>query len=539
MNRRDFLGSMALAPAALAAQNAKPRRPNFLIILADDMGYSDARCYGGDIETPNIDSLAAVGLRFTQGYSTARCGPSRSCIMTGHYAQETACDVMTRGNIPEWTRYFPQYMKPLGYHAYHSGKWHIRFHPVATTGFEHSYTLIDQNRFFTPTAHLLDDQPLPQPRLSDGFYATKAIADHAVDFLKGHARDHKSDPFFFYLAFTSPHFPLHALQEDIAQYKDRFAEGWDVTRARHHKRMREMDLINCDLSKLEAGVYPPWNTPAQQQVARFGPGEVPTAVPWVTLTREQKEFQRTKMAIHAAMITRMDREIGRVLSQLKAMGAYNDTVILFISDNGASAEIMIRADGHDPAAAPGSAASHLCLGPGWSSASNTPFRMHKSWVHEGGIASPWIAHWPNGIQDKGKLRHTPCHFVDLVPTIVELGGGNPATAHAEGGPPLAGKSIAPALSKDRSIDRELLYFNHNNNRAIRQKDWKLVAAGENGPWELYNLATDRCEQKNLIQTESKRAAEMAAQWKRTDEGFTNVREAARPTPHKPMRPATG
>ena len=539
MNRRDFLGSLALAPTALAAQNAKRRKPNFLVILADDMGYSDARCYGGDIDTPHIDSLASGGLRFTQGYSTARCGPSRSCIMTGHYAQETACDVMTRGNIPEWTRYFPQYMKPLGYRAYHSGKWHIRFHPVATTGFDHSYTLLDQNRFFTPTAHLLDDQPLPRPKLSDGFYGTKAIGEHAVNFLKEHARDHKDDPFFFYLAFTSPHFPLHALQEDIAEYKDRFAEGWDVTRARHHKRMREMGLINCELSKLEPGIFPPWNTPAQEQLARFGPGEVPTAVPWATLTREQKEFQRTKMAIHAAMITRMDREIGRVLAQLKAMDAYNDTLILFLSDNGASAEIMIRADGHDPNALPGSAASHLCLGPGWSSASNTPFRMHKSWVHEGGIASPWIAHWPNGIQDKGKLRHTPCHFVDLVPTMVELGGGSPATAHAGGGPPLAGKSIAPALARNRGIEREFLYFNHNNNRAFRQKDWKIVAAGENGPWELYNLANDRGEQKNLIQTEPKRAAAMAELWKKTDSQFTAVREAAPPTPHKPMRPMGG
>jgi arylsulfatase len=257
------------------------------------------------------------------------------------------------------------------------------------------------------------------------------------------------------------------------------------------------------------------------------------------LTREQKDFQRTKMAIHAAMITRMDREIGRVIAQLKAMDAYNDTIILFISDNGASAEIMIRADGHDPKALPGSAASHLCLGPGWSSASNTPFRLHKSWVHEGGIASPWIAHWPNGIKDKGKLRHTPCHFVDIVPTAVELGGGNPATAHDATGSPLAGKSIVPALRKDAAIDRELLYFNHNNNRAIRQKDWKLVAANENGPWELYNLANDRCEQKNLIQAEPKRAAAMAALWKKTDDGFTAIREAAKPTTHKQMRPGAG
>lgn len=543
MRRREFLGAAAglVTPAGASAQQRKPRRPNFLVILADDMGYSDARCYGGDIETPNIDSLATGGLRFTQGYSTARCGPSRSCITTGRYAQQTACDVMTPGNIPEWTRFAPHYLKPLGYRAYHSGKWHLRFKPVETVSFDHSYTLLDQSRFFTPTAHLLDDEPLPRPKPADGFYGTKAIAEHAVRFLQGHARVHKDDPFYFYLAFTSPHFPLHALQEDIAEYKDRFAEGWDVMRARHHKRMREMGLINCDLAKLEPGVYPPWNTPAEEQVARFGPGEVARAVPWATLSREQKDFQRTKMAIHAAMITRMDREIGRVLAQLKAMDAYNDTLILFVSDNGASAEIMIRGEGHDPAAAPGSEATHLCLGPGWSSASNTPFRLHKSWVHEGGIASPWIAHWPNGIAGKGRLRHTPCHFVDIVPTMIDLGGGDVAKAPVAGSPPLAGKSLAPALKpagkSEPRIEREFLYFHHNNNRALRHGDWKLVAAGADGPWELYNLASDRCEQKNLIAAEPKRAEAMAALWKRTGTSFVETREAAAPTTWQMMNAA--
>ena len=530
MTRRDFISTAAAAAFAQAR-----RKTNFLIILADDMGYSDAGCYGGDIDTPNLNRLAAGGLRFTQAYSTARCGPSRSCLLTGQYAQQTACDVMTPGNIPDWTRFAPQHMKPLGYRSYHSGKWHIRFRPLASAGFDRSYTLLDQNRFFTPTGHLLNDERLPSPKLSDGFYATNAIADYAVKFLEEHARDHASDPFYFYLAFTSPHFPLQARQEDIDLYKDRFAEGWDVARQRRHERMKKMGLVNCKLAPLEPGVWPPWNTKPEDQLPGFGPGEVHNAVPWASLTREQKDFQRTKMAIHAAMITRMDREIGRVLDQLKRMNAYDDTLILFLSDNGASAEIMIRADGHDRAAPPGSARTHLCLGPGWSSAANAPFRLHKSWVHEGGISSPCIAHWPHGIAEKGKLRHNPCHFVDVVPTLIDLGGGDPVKAMPPGAPPLAGKTIAPAFKKDHTVSREFLYFNHNNNRALRQGDWKLVAAGADGPWELYNVASDRCEQKNLLAEEPKRAESMAALWKSTDREFVETREKASPTKEIPMK----
>jgi arylsulfatase len=241
------------------------------------------------------------------------------------------------------------------------------------------------------------------------------------------------------------------------------------------------------------------------------------------------------MAIHAAMITCMDREIGRVLEQLKKMRAHENTLILFLSDNGASAEIMIRADGHDRLAAPGSAKTHLCLGPGWSSAANAPFRLHKSWVHEGGISSPWIAHWPNGIAERGKLRHNPCHFVDVVPTLIETAGGNPSSAMPKGAPPLAGRSIAPVFRKDSAVPHDFIYFNHNNNRALRQGDWKLVAAGAQGPWELYNLASDRCEQKDLATSEAKRVEAMAALWKNTDTDFVQTREAAPPTPERPMR----
>ncbi|MBL8233943.1 MAG: arylsulfatase [Bryobacterales bacterium] len=538
MSRRAFLTAGA-ASAASPLVRASSSKPNFLIILADDMGYSDAGCYGGDIDTPNIDSLAKGGLRFTQGYSTARCGPSRSSILTGYYAQQTASDVMTPGNIPAWTRFLPQQLKPLGYRTYHSGKWHIRFMPVAGAAFDHSYTEIDQNRFFTPESRLLDDQRLPVPKESDGYYATQSIGSHAVKWLETHGKQHSNDPFFLYLPFTSPHFPLHALQEDIERYKDRFAEGWDVARERRWQRMRRMGLINCQLSPLEPGMWTPWNTPDDQLTGKIGPGEVMRAVPWSSLTPEQKKFQRIKMAIHAAMITRMDIEIGRVIAKLKAMNAFDNTVVMFISDNGASSEQLIRGDGHDASAPPGSARTHLCLGPGWASAANAPFRLHKSWVHEGGISSPWIMHWPAGIKDPGRLRHNPCHFVDIAPTLVDLAGGKPLAPVADGAPVPSGRSLKPALARDGSVPHDYLYFHHNNNRALRVNDWKLVAAGINGPWELYDLKKDRAEQQNLAAKEPARVNDMAALWRRTDETFVKTRESSPPIGNDVPRLITG
>ncbi len=526
LTRRAFLGA-GVAAALPAAPSPRPK-PNFLVILADDMGYSDAGCYGGEIATPHLDRLAAGGLRFTQGYSTARCGPSRSSLLTGYYAQQTASDVMTPGNVPRWTTFLPQALKPLGYRSYHSGKWHIRFRPVAGTGFDHSYCLQDQDRFFTPRNHLLDDEPLPAVKESDGYYATEAIGDYARKWLRAHAREHRGDPFFLYLAFTAPHFPLHARQGDIAQYRDQFAAGWDVIRRQRWKRMREMGLVRCALAPLEPGRRPAWNLADEKLLESMGPGEAGRAVPWASLTAEQQRFQRTKMAIHAAMITSMDREIGGVLNQLEAMDALRDTVIVFLSDNGASAELIIRADGHDRGALPGSASSHLCLGPGWSSAANTPFRLHKSWVHEGGIASPWIVHWPAGLRDAGKLRHAPCHFVDVLPTLVELAGGDPARA-PDGAPPVSGRSLVPAFARD-GAPHEFLYFHHLKNRALREGDWKLVSAGyEPSAWELYDLRRDRSELRNLAAADPQRVQAMAARWQQLDAEFIRQRESAAPS----------
>jgi arylsulfatase len=525
LTRRDFLRTAAGAAATrLGAAPEPAKKPNFLVILADDMGFSDARCYGGEIDTPNLDRLAANGLRFTQMYSTARCGPSRNCLLTGYYAQQTATDVMTPGNIPNYTRFIPEYLKPLGYRSYHSGKWHIRFVTGQSgAGFDHSYTMLDEVRYFTQNRHELDGEPLPIPKPEEHYYSTTAIADHAIGFLKEHAREHAKDPFFLYLAPHCPHFPLQAPPEDIERYKDRFAEGWDTARERKWARMRRMGLVNCALAPLEPGVWPKWNPPAEELLAKIGPGEVARAVPWSTLTPEQKKLQRTKMAIHAAMITRMDFEIGKVVDQLKTMRADRDTVIVFLSDNGASAEQLIRGDGHDPSAPLGSARTHLGLGPGWSSCSNAPLRLHKSWVNEGGIASPMIVHWPSGIHQENALRHDTCHFVDVLPTMVELAGGSTKSSN---GPALAGRSLAGAFQKDGAAPHEFLYFNHNNNRAFRVGDWKAIATGQEGAWELYDMSKDRCEQHDVAGAEPDRLKKLAAQWKQHDEEFVRVRESS-------------
>jgi arylsulfatase A-like enzyme len=361
------LSAATAPPAAAADASAKPRKPNFLIIIADDMGFSDAGCYGGDVSTPNIDKLAANGLRFTQAYSTARCWPSRTCILTGYYAQQVHMDPQN-GKLPVWARVLPHYLKPQGYRTYHTGKYHLSAapQPVHDGGFDRSYCIDDHNRFFSPKNARLDDLPLPPVPDGTDFYLTTAIANYGIDFLKEHAEKHAQEPYLLYLAFTSPHFPLHALPEDIAKYRDNYLEGWDVIRQRRYQRMRQMGLVDCALSKPDPITIPSWNLAEDKLREQIGPGEVGHAVPWKDLSEVQKRFQATKMAIHAAMIDRMDREIGRVLDQVKAMGNFENTVIFFVSDNGASAEQIIRGDGHDPAAPPGSAKTFLCLGPGWS-----------------------------------------------------------------------------------------------------------------------------------------------------------------------------
>jgi arylsulfatase len=507
----------------VAAQSAEPaRRPNIVVILADDLGFSDLGCYGGEIRTPNLDALAAGGLRFTQFYNTARCWPTRAALLTGYYAQQVRRDTVPgvpsggSGVRPAWARLLPELLKTLGYRSYHSGKWHIDGMPVAS-GFDRSYLLQDQGRFFSPREHFEDDQKLPPVEPDSGYYATIAIADHALKCLRKHADQHADRPFFSYVAFTAPHFPLQALPEDIDRYRDRYLKGWENVRRERYERMMKLGIVDCPMSAVERAVGPPYDFPAALKA--LGPGEVNRPLAWDDLTVQRRQFQATKMAIHAAMVDRLDREVGRLLEQLRSMGAIDDTIVLFLSDNGASAEIMVRDDGHDPSAPPGSAATHLCLGPGWSTVANTPLRRHKTWVHEGGISTPLIVHWPNGLRARGELRRNPGHVIDLVPTVLEICGiRRPDTWLGKPVPLPPGKSLLPALA-DGSVTRDFLWWLHEGNRAIRVGDWKLVAAGEGGPWELYDLRADRGESHDLASEHPDRVGELAALWQEQFDEF--------------------
>ena len=490
--------------------------PNVLFILADDLGFSDLGCYGGEIETPNLDSLAANGLRYTQFYNTGRCWPSRASLLTGYYPHEIHRDALpdqgggNRGKRQDWAKLLPEYLKQQGYRNYHSGKWHIDGNVLAG-GFDRSFDTKNQGSFFTIQGNRIDDVPVEVPEDESGYYTTIATADHAIENLQDHVANFADRPFFQYLAFIAPHFPLHALPGDIDKYRDRYLDGWDEMRKQRHSRLKEMGIVNTDLSAPELDVGPPYHCP--NNLHKLGPEEVFYPFPWDTLGAEQQRFQATKMAIHAAMVDRMDHEIGRVIDQLKAMGAFENTLICFASDNGASAEIMVRSGGHDPSVPLGSEDSYLCLGPGFSNAANTPFRRHKTWTHEGGASTPFIAHWPQGIAAQGELRHTPGHLIDIVPTILDIAGvEKPTRLNGSRIPEAPGRSLSASFNEDRTIERDLLWWMHDGHRSVRVGDWKLVAANGD-PWELYNLAADRAEQNNLAKSQPEKARQLELAWR--------------------------
>ncbi len=516
---------LLIAGLALASGAAFSAPPNIIFILADDLGYSDLGGYGGEIATPHLDSLAKNGVRFTQFYNSGRCWPTRGALMSGYYAQQIHRDALPaaagggQGVRQQWARLLPEFLKPAGYRNYHSGKWHIDG-KVLDAGFDRSLDVRNQGNFFSSAGNWIDDVPVVPPADEKGYYSTVANADHAIDCLKDHAANHANKPFFHYIAFIAPHFPLHALPQDIAKYRDKYLAGWEATREARFKRQKEMGIMDTTLSAMEREVGPPYAFP--DAIEKLGPGEVNRPLPWSELTAEQRRFQATKMAIHAGMVDRMDQEIGRILAQLKAMGAYENTLIFFASDNGASAEIMVRSGGHDPKADPGSAASYLCLGPGFSSVGNTPFRRHKTWVHEGGIATPLIAHWPKGITAKNELRRTPAHVIDIVPTVLQLAGvEKPKEWKGEPIPAAPGKSLVPAFARDEVIARDSLWWLHERNRAIRVGDWKLVAAAGT-PWELYDLKSDRAEQRNLATRMPEKVKELELAWQQQTDSFTGL-----------------
>jgi len=526
-----FIAFYALFDARSWALETNPStQPNFLVILCDDLGYSDIGCYGSEIDTPNLDALAKSGKRFSHFYNTARCWPTRSALLTGYYAQQIRRDTVPgvksggQGQRPSWAKLLPDRIASLGYHSYHSGKWHVDGLPTKN-GFEKSYSLQDHDRHFYPKNHTLDDKPLPVVDPNDSYYSSTEIANRAIEQLQHHQSNHNGKPFFSFVAFTAPHFPLHAPSQLIDKYKSKYLAGWDRIRQERWSKMKTLglDFGLQNPSDIETEVGPPYPFPDALQ--KLGDGEVNRPIPWDKLTDSQKRFQAEKMATHAAMIEAMDNEIGRICTYLKEdANRWNNTLILFLSDNGASAEIMVRGDGHDTTAPAGSAKTYLCLGPGWSSVSNTPFRRHKTWVHEGGISTPMIAHWPAGIKPDVKPIATPYHVIDIVPTLLQLANQDQhKVSSAIEGPLLPGTSFTKAFSENASAQEETprraLWWQHEGNRAFQEGNLKIVAAGKDSSWELYNLANDRSETKNLANTHPEDLQRLVDKWNEWTEQF--------------------
>jgi len=516
--------------------------------MSDDMGYSDLGCYGGEIQTPNLDALAAGGLRFTEFYNTARCCPTRAALMTGLYSHQAGVGHMMEDRGAEFPGYrgdlnrncltIAEAVKLAGYRAYMAGKWHVTRH-VADDGPKHNwplargfdrfygmisgagsfydpYTLTRDNRLISPYA-----DPEYQP---ETYYFTDAISDHAVRFIGEHQRQHAGQPFFMYVAYTAAHWPMHALPEDIAKYRGKYDAGYEPIRRARLAKAARLGLID------------------------YAQGLSPQAESWDEVANKAREA--ACMEVYAAMVDRMDQGVGKIVAELKRTGRLDDTLVFFLQDNGGCAEAMGRGptknrldgprperpslpplaakalpgglvppqtrDGYPvrqgPNVTPGPADTYVAYGRSWANVSNTPFREYKHWVHEGGVSTPLIVHWPQGIAAKGELRRQPGHLIDIMATCVDVAGAEyPKKLGDHSLTPLEGKSLLPALA-DRPIERDAIFWEHEGNRAVRSGDWKLVAKGPGGPWELYDIAKDRTESNDLSAKRPEKVQELVAKW---------------------------
>ncbi|WP_337176782.1 arylsulfatase [Paludisphaera sp.] len=521
---------------------AKAKRPNIVIVLSDDMGFSDLGCYGGELTTPNLDGLASGGVRFTQFYNTARCCPTRASLLTGLYPHQAGVGHMMadrghdgyRGVLNRDSATIAEVLRPAGYRAYMVGKWHVsRFvgpngdratWPLGR-GFEKFYgTITGAGSYFDPS-NLCRQETLITPENDpeyrpESYYYTDALADNAAKYIREHQAESPDRPFFLYVAFTAAHWPMHAPDADVARYEGKYDSGYAPVREARVARMKELGLIPPD-----AEAAPPSDD-------------------WDDV--EDKAREARGKEVYAAMVEKMDAGVGRIVAQLKDSGALDDTLILYLQDNGACAEETGRQAPQDPAEGlepmgpddlqlrgsppmqtrdgrqvrtgpgvmPGPADTFVAYGRGWANVSNTPFREYKHWTHEGGISTPLIAHWPAGIkaEREGKLEPQPGHLIDLMATCVDLAGAE-YPAEVDGRPikPREGVSLRPAFD-GLPLDRPSpIFWEHEGNRAVREGDWKLVAK-EGGPWELYNIAADRAELHDLAAEHPDRAKTMAAAW---------------------------
>jgi arylsulfatase A-like enzyme len=538
---------LAITPLASATQvEYPPPQPNIIVIMADDMGYSDIGCYGSEIETPNLDQLAAHGLRYTQFYNTGRCCPTRASLLTGLYAHQAGIGEMTsdggqpgyRGDLSRNAVTIAEVLKPAGYRTYMSGKWHVtsQLKPDGDNsnwplqrGFDRFYgTIIGAGSFFDPwtltrgnVAITPDNDEEYQP---DEYYYTDAISDYASRYVREHAESHAKEPFFMYVSYTAPHWPMHALEKDIAKYKDRYDAGYEAIREARFKKMQEL------------GVIADW---------KLSPG----VGRWKDVDEATRAWELRGMEVYAAMVDSMDQGIGRIIESLKATGQLNNTLILFLSDNGGCAEVFGRKapknplptdivpmdkdelqtrmipersrDGRPvrtgPEAMPGPTDTYIAYGRNWANVSNTPFRQYKSSNHEGGIATPLIAHWPKEITARNELRHEPGHLIDIMATCISISGANYPTRFADNDIiPLEGRSLRDGFTADRQEERTLL-FEHYGAAAIRKGPWKLVRAVDTRPWELYNIEKDRTELNDLSKTHPEKVRELSQLWEKEAE----------------------
>jgi len=469
----------AFAHGVLAEDDA---RPNILIVMVDDMGFSDIGCFGGEIKTPNLDALADNGLRFTQFYNTAKCHSSRVCLLTGMYANQAGQESLRHG------RTIAQTLGDAGYFTAMTGKWHLGKQPT-DHGFDRYWGhLSGATNFFTgDNTFRLNGEKWSD--FDDDFYTTTANADYAIRFID-QARE-TDKPMLLYMAFNAPHYPLHCLEEDYRIYEDVYKVGWDTIRERRNAKQKRL------------GLFDQGHTPAPR------PDHVK---PWDALTAEEKDWESQRMAAYAAMIHRVDIELGRVFDHLKKHAMFDNTLVLFVSDNGACP--FDRTRGRGLPLRPWDPKSYWCYSPGWAHVCNTPLRLYKQNQHEGGITSPAIAHWPAGLKaEKGSITDQPAHLIDIMPTVRALGRVPVAAGPA---PPaekrLYGESLVPALHGEPTTDREL-YFRFSSNRAVRLGDMKLVSF-RGSPWELYDLSSDRTELNDLANDRPELVEALSDRWMR-------------------------
>ena len=503
-------------------------RPNILVILADDLGYSDIGCFGGEIRTPTLDALAAGGLRMTQFYNATRCCPSRASLLTGLYPHQAGVGDMNtdegpgkpgyRGHLTDRCVTIPEVLRTANYRSSMVGKWHLSGNPgPIKRGFDEFYGMIGGFNSFWQEDPFYVRLPAGRPRRlypAGGFYSTDVFADYSLDFLAD-ARREPGRPWFLYLAFNAPHFPLHAPSDEVDRYVSTYEKGWDVIREERLARMKRLGIVPDDRATL-----PPrsaWEHPFHHQE-----GVNPA---WDSLPIDRRADLARRMAIYAAMVEHMDRAIGRVVASLKEHDELDNTLILFLSDNGGCAEW--DPSGFDVATGPsttnilhagkdlttmGGPGTYHSYGSGWANASNTPWRLYKHFAHEGGISTPLIAHWPAaGWKRPGEVEPTVGHLIDVMATCVDVSGASyPARVAGREILPMEGRSLLPTLRGEPTTARRL-FWEHEGNRAARDGRWKIVAR-QGQRWELYDIENDRAEMIDLAAQQPERVARMTKAW---------------------------